>query len=217
MANSVTLKGTMEGINAFLPSDKPLKTVVTELIKKLEESRSFFEGVKYDIIIKGRNLSQSEKLILEKSIVDTLQRSDIGIKYGEDIEEEKKERIREKSKAAQDARDGYTMFHEGTLRNGQQLRSDGNLIIIGDTNPGSEIIAAGNIVVMGAVNGVVHAGCMGNRNAFVVALHLNPTQIRIADIITRKPDNDINRSVAPEKAYIKDNTIYIDEYHGTAV
>ena len=90
--------------------------------------------------------------------------------------------------------------------------SEGNLVIIGDINPGAELIAAGNIVVMGSLRGIVHAGCDGNRDAIVSALYLQPTQLRIADIITRSPDGEAKiTEPIPEIASIKDGRIYIEE------
>ena len=59
-----------------------------------------------------------------------------------------------------------------------------NIVIIGDANPGSEIVASGNVIVMGALRGMVHAAQM-KQTAIVVALKLSPTQLRIGDIITR--------------------------------
>ena len=70
----------------------------------------------------------------------------------------------------------------------------------------------GNIVIMGSVKGTVHAGAKGNREAVVAALNLSPTQLRIADVITRSPDEDETlHGVAPEIAYIKNHQIYIEE------
>jgi septum site-determining protein MinC len=65
---------------------------------------------------------------------------------------------------------------------------------------------------MGTVKGTVHAGAKGNREAIVAALNLSPTQLRIADVITRSPDEDDTlHGEAPEIAYIKDNRIFIEE------
>lgn len=81
-----------------------------------------------------------------------------------------------------------TKFYKGNLRNGMSLDFDGSLVILGDVNPGAQVTATGNILILGALKGLAHAGCRGNSEAFVFALHLIPVQLRIGSIITRFPD-----------------------------
>lgn len=76
-----------------------------------------------------------------------------------------------------------TLYHRGTLRGGQALHNLGNLVVVGDVNPGAELVASGDIVVFGALRGVAHAGAQGDRGARVIALELSPTQLRIATAI----------------------------------
>ena len=102
-----------------------------------------------------------------------------------------------------------SVYYSGTLRSGQKLSSDGHLIVHGDVNPGAELKAAGNIVVLGTLKGIVHAGATGDRSASVSALVLSPTQIRIADVITRSPDEQA-MPTAPETAYIMQDRIFIE-------
>ncbi len=78
------------------------------------------------------------------------------------------------------------MIHR-TLRSGFKLTSPGHVTVIGDVNPGAEIVAGGNVVVWGKLRGVVHAGSDGNEMAEVCALDLDPTQLRIAGIIAVPP------------------------------
>lgn len=105
-----------------------------------------------------------------------------------------------------------TLLVKQSLRSGQSVAFEGNLVILGDVNPGSEVWADGDIVVFGAVKGVVHAGASGSRDARVVALRLMPTQLRIADKITRAPDDDVKASRGPEQAFLKDGTIVIEPW-----
>jgi len=101
-------------------------------------------------------------------------------------------------------------IHKGTLRSGQVITSESDLIIIGDVNPGAEVISKNNIIVLGALRGIAHAGISGNKNAVVFALEMDPVQIRIANIIARAPDEDNKheKGVA-EIAYIENETIVI--------
>lgn len=93
--------------------------------------------------------------------------------------------------------DGTGMFYKGTLRSGQSLEAKDSLVIVGDVNPGATVIAGGNIVIIGALNGSVTAGANGNKDAFVMALVMNPIQIQIADVIAR--NSDTKRNTKPPK------------------
>ena len=99
-----------------------------------------------------------------------------------------------------------------TLRSGQRIEYDGDVLVIGDVNPDAYIIASGNIIVMGALRGVVHAGANGDETATVMALKLMPQQLRIASFYTRAPDNVEQQEMPeyPEKAYIDGDSIVIE-------
>jgi len=98
-----------------------------------------------------------------------------------------------------------------TLRSGQSLRHPGSVAVIGDVNPGAEIIAGGNIVVWGRLRGTVHAGALGDETAVVCALDLAPTQLRIGGRITRSPD-DRRRKPRPETARVRDGQIIAEPW-----
>ena len=100
-----------------------------------------------------------------------------------------------------------TLYHRGTLRGGQALHNLGNLVVIGDVNPGAELVASGDIVVFGALRGVAHAGAQGDRSARVIALELAPTQLRIATVIATSGDDGAKRG--PEHASIVDERIAV--------
>jgi len=100
-----------------------------------------------------------------------------------------------------------TLYHRGTLRGGQALHNLGNIVVIGDVNPGAELVASGDIVVFGALRGVAHAGAQGDRAARVIALELAPTQLRIATAIASGEAGA--RARGPEHASIADDRIVV--------
>ncbi|OPY57775.1 MAG: Septum site-determining protein MinC [Pelotomaculum sp. PtaU1.Bin035] len=112
----------------------------------------------------------------------------------------------------EDLLDENTILVQRTLRSGQSIHYNGNVVVLGDINPGAEIAATGNIIVMGALRGVVHAGAGGDENAVVMAFHLQPTQLRIANHITRPPDNEAVDPNHPEMARIKDGVVTIESF-----
>lgn len=115
--------------------------------------------------------------------------------------------------------DNTGMFYKGTLRSGQTLETRDSLVIIGDVNPGANVIAGGNIVIIGALKGSVAAGSNGNTNAFVMALSMEPIQIQIADIIARSSDTKKASKSKKEAmiASIVNNQICIDPVSKTAI
>ena len=100
---------------------------------------------------------------------------------------------------------GGTMYLRQTLRSGQTVSHKGHLIIIGDVNPGAEVMAEGDITVWGSLRGIAHAGIGGNVDCEIRALNLQPIQIRIAHAIARAPDKprmSYSASHGPETARI---------------
>lgn len=112
-----------------------------------------------------------------------------------------------------------TSLHEGeqailvhrTLRSGFSLQNNGHIVIIGDVNPGAEIIAGGDVVVWGRLRGVVHAGAQGNEKAVVCALDLSPIQLRIAGQIALTPQR--RNKPQPEMARILEGKVIAEPWN----
>jgi septum site-determining protein MinC len=105
-------------------------------------------------------------------------------------------------------------FIQRTLRSGQSIRHPGHVIVLGDVNPGAEIIAGGHVIVWGRLRGVVHAGAGGDAAATVAALDLAPTQLRIAGHIAVSPKR--RGAVKPEVALIRDGQLVAEPWEGEA-
>ena len=103
------------------------------------------------------------------------------------------------------------IFHEGTVRSGERIFSNGNLCIIGDVNPGAIVSAKNNIYVWGKLLGIAFAGKDGNKNASISSLYLNPLQLRIADVVAIGPKNK-PKNHYPEIALVDKQTINIKPY-----
>ena len=92
------------------------------------------------------------------------------------------------------------LYVQTTLRSGVEIRHPGSVIVLGDVNPGSSIVADGDVLVWGALRGIAQAGASGNTRCVIMALRLEPTQIRIADFVARAPEAPGPSS--PEIAYV---------------
>jgi septum site-determining protein MinC len=93
------------------------------------------------------------------------------------------------------------LYLQTTLRSGGDVRHNGTVIILGDLNPGSSVVATGDILVWGRLRGTAHAGAKGNAQCLIMALQMEPTQIRIADFVARAPENP-PAQYYPEVAYV---------------
>ena len=92
------------------------------------------------------------------------------------------------------------LYIETTVRSGMDIRHPGTVIVLGDVNPGGEIIADGDVIIWGRLRGLAQAGAAGNRNCLIMALRMDPTQIRIANLVARAPEHPPSE-YWPEVAY----------------
>lgn len=93
------------------------------------------------------------------------------------------------------------LYLQTTLRSGGDVRHNGTVIILGDLNPGSSVVADGDILVWGRLRGLAHAGAKGNARCLIMAMQMEPTQLRIADFVARPPETP-PAEYYPEVAYV---------------
>jgi septum site-determining protein MinC len=101
-----------------------------------------------------------------------------------------------------------TLYLEMTVRSGTEIRHPGTLVLLGDLNPGGILVAQGDIIVWGRLRGIAHAGAGGNRQCLIMALQMEPTQLRIADAVARPPEKS-PMPTFPEVAHITSEGIRI--------
>lgn len=102
-----------------------------------------------------------------------------------------------------------TAYYRGGLRSGQSIKYPGSVVVMGDVNPGSEIVAGGNVIVLGSLKGMAHAGSKGDANCFVSALVLQPTQLRIGKYITNIAAPKKGAKKEASYAYVKDEQVFV--------
>jgi septum site-determining protein MinC len=101
----------------------------------------------------------------------------------------------------------------GIVRSGQTLHCEGNVLFLGDVNPGGSLTSSGDIYIMGSLRGMAHAGTSGNEEAIISASHMKPTQLRIGSVISRPPDEWGVEETYMEFAYVLDGKMEIDKIH----
>ncbi len=209
MNNPVIIKGNKYGIVVVLDAEMGFEDLKEKIVEKFRDSAKFFDKAQMAISFEGRKLTNEEQRDILNIIAEETQLHVVCIIENDPQKEEvfKKaldEKLMELSNAT-------GQFYKGNLRSGQVLESETSIIVMGDVNPGARIVSKGNIIVLGALKGTVFAGATGNTNSFVLALTMNPVQIRIADIIARSPDKPVKDGIKEAKiAFLEDGNIYIE-------
>lgn len=217
--DAITIKGIRQGLLVTL-GEGDWQAALHALEARLNASPSFFRGGRMALDLGARELGRAEieqaRVLLARHQVDlwavigtspvterAAQELGLAIRVG-------LPQIRAPAAvtAPEEPEEPSTegMVVRRTLRSGQSLRHPGHVVVIGDVNPGAEIVAGGDIVVWGKVRGLVHAGALGDENAVVCALDLAPTQLRIAGYIARSPE-ERRRKPTPEMASVRDGQI----------
>ena len=191
MSPNINIKGIREGILITL-GDGSWKEVEKSLLEHLDHQGEFLRGAKLALDVGSHALKAVELGSLRDNISErdltlwavissspltesTAQTLGLATRISKPIPERSVQQVE-------------TSLHEGeeailvhrTLRSGYSLTYPGHVIVIGDINPGAEVIASGNVIVWGRLRGMVHAGAEGETSAMVCALDLSPTQLRIA-------------------------------------
>jgi septum site-determining protein MinC len=226
---SVVLKGSRNnGVTIVISDDAEFSVIIAELRAKLGQARRFMGGAPLHLDTGTRPVTQEEFLALSK----VAQEFGLGIVENEGVRPTTaksaggssvttgQQRVGSNSSPYQAPRasstsvedENNTLLHKRTLRSGQRIDYDGNVVVLGDVNPGAVINCTGDILVFGTLRGVAHAGAQGNVKAIVVAFRLEPTQLRIAHYISRAPDGEAAVPTGPEMALVKDEQIQIEVY-----
>jgi septum site-determining protein MinC len=218
--NCVTFKGRKEGITVVLDADVGFGVIQDTLREKITAAESFLGNSQAAIHFNGRNLTDDEVGLLIDIIKDGSR-----LEITEIVVEEVTEAA-EEAAVEPPAEDGgeepmlteafdneqMTVYQYGNLRSGRSLRYPGSVVLMGDVNAGAEIVAEGNVIVMGTLRGMVHAGCAGDTGCFVSALSMQPTQLRIADVLIYIPPELAKKNrkkIDPVYAHISNGEIYI--------
>ncbi len=222
MSETVSIKGTSDGLVIGLGSG-PLQDVLEDMQSALSAKASFFIGGRVALRVGDRSLSADQLRMIGRQLQDlgmTLWAIDsehpatlasareLGLEVAAQSEDHRPIRP-VPEQIGRDAMTGVVVRR--TLRSGQALQHAGHITLIGDLNPGAEIVAGGDIIVFGRLRGIAHAGAMGDEEAIICALELAPSQLRIGSHIARSPDRSRPPKV-PEVASVQDSQIIVERW-----
>lgn len=226
MKEHVLIKGNKYGIVLVLDPDIPFEDLLIEIGIRFDDSSKYFnQTTQSALTIEGRELSSEE---IDRVLDLIKKRTTLRIPYVIDncrqTEEQFQRIIDSNQTAAELPQEDEThfiypekndgLFYKGTLRSGQTLEASGSLVMIGDVNPGATVFSNGNIIILGSLKGTAIAGAAGNKNAFVLALSMEPMQVQIGDIIGRSPDKPKKKfgkkDMDAQIAFVENDNIYIE-------
>jgi septum site-determining protein MinC len=191
---NVMIKGTKDGLILFLDDTCSFDQLLIELRDKLHStfpSATDGQEVEVSLQVGNRYLTYEQ----EKTIRDIiLNKKNLAVNFVESNVITKKEALELKKNM-----EVHTVSR--VIRSGQVVQVTGDMLLIGDVNPGGCVIATGNIFVLGSLRGIAHAGYKGNSKAIISASHMEASQLRIAGVTIQ-----IDHSSSRECAYIDENT-----------
>lgn len=204
----VVIKGNKSGIRIVLDENLPFDELMEEVKNTFQNSASFLGEAQVAVSFAGRKLTEEQESLLLQNIADYSQLQVVCVVDEDKKREEIFEQTLHEQLITMNANTGQ--FFKGNLRSGQVMEFETSIVILGDVNAGAQVVSTGNVVILGSLNGTVYAGASGKENAFVVAMKMNPVQIRISDVIARSDDEKKEVSKEPQIAYLHDGAIYID-------
>ena len=210
MSELVTIKSSHSGIELRLNANLPFPDLLKAVEEKFRQSADFFKNAKMAVSFSGRTLSISEEEQLIQVITQTTNLEIICI-----IDHDERKELIYKRAVAQclserEKADGQ--FYRGTLKRRQLLESESSIVILGDVEFGAKVVAKGYIIILGTLYGSVHAGAAGDRNAFIIALSMQPQRLVIGDIEAKRQliYQDSLSINGPQIAVVDGKRIYLD-------
>lgn len=217
----INFKGIREGI-LISTEDAPWPEIHSALIKGLDEQSEFLKGARLALdlggqVLKAADLGSLRDEISERgfSLWAVVSTSSVTEQTAQVLGLATRLHTAFPEKAMPTGEPNLegeeALFVRRTLRSGFKLQYPGPVIVLGDVNPGAEIIAGGDIIIWGKLKGMVHAGAQGDENAVVCALELTPTQLRIADTAAITPQK--HPSATPEIARLQAGKVLAEPWN----
>ncbi len=219
---TVQVKGVGDGLVVLL-GEGEWQEVQRALFAHIEERQSFFSGAKVALDVGNRILYAGDMGTLRDRLADrgvslwavignspTTESTAQMLGLATRLSTPKSERAA--SRNLDSFLEGESaILLQRTLRSGFKVSFSGHVVVVGDVNPGAEIVASGSVVVWGCLRGVVHAGAEGNEQAVVCALDLTPTQLRIAGNISVAPKR--KGKIQPEMVRVHEGQVVAEPWH----
>ncbi len=210
----VQIKGLRDGLLASL-DDASWEEQRAALLAQVDDNPAFFHGARLALEVASQILHVNELVELRDQLSErniflwavigespTTEQTAQLLGLATRISKPRPEEIRQVR--VEDLGEETALLLNRTLRSGTRVEFSRHVIVLGDVNPGAEIVAEGNVLVWGKLRGAVHAGSNGDITAVVCALDLLPTRLQIAGETTTL-SLDPQRTSNPETARINEH------------
>jgi septum site-determining protein MinC len=190
----IQIKGLRDGLLISL-DDAPWEEQRVALLAQVDGQPAFFQGARLALDVASQILHVNELVELRDQLSErgiflwavisespTTEQTAQLLGLATRISKPRPEESRQF--AVEDLGEETALFLNRTLRSGTRIEFSGHVVVLGDVNPGAEVVAEGNVIIWGRLRGTVHAGAKGNRNAVICALELSPMQLRIAEEVS---------------------------------
>jgi septum site-determining protein MinC len=244
--NLIQIRATQHGISIVFDPQAPLSDLLSALNTRLQSHAQFYKDADLKLNL-GSRVLLPEQLTAVRTTLEEFQLRLSSIicedqalferfeqEYGCPVEIIPSDPTHDRHSAGQAASEPSSVYSSSTragtdketiivrqpCRSGMAFSSQGNMIILGNVNPGAEVRADGDIIIMGELRGNAHAGASGNSSAVIIALMLDPKRLRIADRLAvapnvdEDPEDSASSNIAPEIAYIVGSQIMIEPFTG---
>lgn len=185
MRSCLRISSTKEEIKIMVNVATDFDDVIDEFRAKLPRIKKYYAKDIKPIRIVGKALKDYEQATIRTILKDDI---DSPVLFGETSELLGLHAIKRTFESSVETSE--TKFIRGNLRSGQKEEYSGSIAILGDVNYGAEVIAGENIIVTGKIRGLAHAGANGNKKAIICANSIEPTQVRISNILKEIPENN---------------------------
>jgi septum site-determining protein MinC len=210
----IQIKASRDGFTLVPDPVASFDAVLAYLERRLGESRDFFQQSEMTLDLRGRPVRTDELSKLHRLLVAKGRVRLVEVKLDEDLNllldrPPDRRTLPPRVETPPPVPDDLALVIRSTCRSGTRVVSQSDCVILGDVNPGAEVIAVGDIIVFGNLRGVAHAGAAGDRSARIWALSIEPSQIRIADIVAVPPRGGKPTPKRFEIAEVQDNLIEV--------
>ncbi len=199
----IAIKGVDDKLEIHLNEQSSYQSLREDLIEKLQSNKSFFQNANAQVIISGRALSPAQRREIKR--IFSMDYGIEGVYFSDEIQPKTSpkasrakpleiERPPQETKSdvelvSREYFEAKSIVINATVRNGQRIECEGDIVVLGDVNSGAEIIAGGSIAIFGTLRGLAHAGAGGRKDVCVAALYMRPKQLRLSGRVVMTDEN----------------------------
>ncbi len=210
----VKVKADRNGFTLVPDPAASFEAIVAFMDQRLEQSGDFFHDTHMVLDLRIRPMRTDEISSLCEKLYEKSKVKVVEVRLSEEFSFTVEGDMRKQKPLAprgcdRERENSAPVIVRNTCRSGVRIVSPSDCIVLGDVNPGAEIIAEGDVVVFGTLRGLAHAGAAGERTARIWALSIRPNQIRIADLVAVPPRGEKPAPNRFEVAEIQNEVIQV--------